>query len=112
VPTRDPNDPENGETDLAAALLAAGSLCPDEKEAALLLVTDGNETTGSALAELALGGERAAIFSLVPAPAAPPPATIRRLVVPAVAPEHAVLPLEAIVESRAPGPIPAVLKIG
>src|SRR5262249_45999438 len=40
-------DPQ--ETDLAAALTRAVGLCPGGKQAALLLFTDGNETSGSLL---------------------------------------------------------------
>ena len=38
---------EPGDTDLAAALASASALCPQDRQTALLLFTDGNETRGS-----------------------------------------------------------------
>jgi Ca-activated chloride channel family protein len=110
-PASDLTGLETGDTDLAAALAAAAPLCPEGKQAALLLFTDGNETTGSALAEAALIEPRVPIYPVVPAAQALPAATIRRVLAPALAPEHTILPLEAVIESRAPQPIPAALKL-
>ena len=102
---------ETGDTDIAAALAAAAPLCPEGKQAALLLFSDGNETTGSALAEAALIEPRVPIYPVVPAEQALPAATIRRVLAPALAPEHTILPLEAVIESRAPEALPAALKL-
>lgn len=102
---------EAGETDLAAALTTAATLCPDDKQAALLLFTDGNETTGSVLAEATLTEPRLPTFPIVPAPVTLPAAGIRRLLAPALAPEHSLLPLEAVVENWAPMPTRTVLEI-
>ena len=104
-------DPDADDTDLGAALLAAGPLCPAGKQAAMLLFTDGNETQGSIVAEIALGEPSLPIFPVVPPAAALPPAAIRRLLAPAFAPELSVLPLSVVVESRAPKPLPAVLEV-
>ncbi len=102
---------DEDETDLAGALAAAAPLCPEGKQAALVAFTDGNETAGSALAEAALAEPRIPIFSVIPAAARLPAGTVRRLVAPARAPAHAVLPLEAVVEGRADGPRSAMLAI-
>jgi Mg-chelatase subunit ChlD len=102
---------EPGETDLAAALARAGPLCPEGRQAAVVLFTDGNETVGSALAEAALTEPRVPVFPVVPAPARLPAASVRRLVAPALAPAHAALPIEAVVESRAAEPRAAALRI-
>ena len=99
------------ETDLAGGLTTAATLCPDGTQAAVLLFTDGNETTGNALAEATLTEPPLATFPVVLDDAALPPAAVRRLLAPALAPEHATVPLEAVVESRAPAPLRAVLEL-
>ena len=111
LPARDDADPDGDDTDLGAALLAAGPLCPAGKQATLVLFTDGNETRGSLLAEIALGEPSLPIFAVVPSAAMLPVATVRRVLAPAFAPELSVLPLSIVVESRAPTPLPAVLEI-
>src|SRR5437667_117888 len=111
VPGGDVDDLEPDETDLAAALARATALCPDGRRAALLLFTDGNESEGSLLAEAALAEPRVPIYPVVPPPARLPPAAIRRLIAPPLAPAHAVLPLEAVVESRAAAPLGAALAV-
>src|SRR5207244_223567 len=89
VPGGDVDDLEPDETDLAAALARATALCPDDRRAALLLFTDGNESEGSLLAEAALAEPRVPIYPVVPPPARLPPAAIRRLIVPPLAPAPA-----------------------
>src|SRR5204862_70745 len=74
VPGGDVDDLEPDETDLAAALARATALCPDDRRAALLLFTDGNESEGSLLAEAALAEPRVPIYPVVPPPARLPPA--------------------------------------
>src|SRR5439155_15397853 len=111
VPGGDLDDLEPDETDLAAALARATALCPDDQQAALLFFTDGNETAGSLLAEAALAEPRVPIYPVVPPPARLPMGTIRRLIAPPLAPAHAVLPLEAVVESRAAAPLGAALAV-
>src|SRR5438034_814267 len=111
VPGGDLDDLEPDETDLAAALARAAALCPDDQQAALLLFTDGNETVGSLLAEAALAEPRVPIYPVVPPPARLPMGTVRRLIAPPLAPAHAALPLEAVVESRAVAPFGAALAV-
>ncbi len=100
-----------GESDLAAAFTTGATLCSDGKPSALVLVTDGNETTGSVLAEAALAEPRLPTYPVVPAAVDLPAATVRRLLAPELVPEHASLPVEVVVESRAAGPTRAVLDL-
>jgi Ca-activated chloride channel homolog len=109
--TPSPTGVEAGDTDIAQAIATAAPLCPAGRQAALLLFTDGNETQGSLLAEAALTEPRVPIFPIVPAPGVLPPALIRRVLAPAIAPEHSVLPLEVVVESRAAGTLQAALAL-
>ncbi len=102
---------ESGDTDLAAALTAATSLCPEGKESAVLLFSDGNETEGSLRATAARAAPRVPVFAFLPEPAALPPAIVRRVLAPTFAPEHTVLPLELVIESRAPTPLPAEVRL-
>src|SRR5262249_25446359 len=103
-------DDEADETDLGAAVARAAALCPEAKQAAILLFTDGNETTGSLLAEAALDEPRLPIYPIVPPAPAPPPAARPRLLAPALAPAHGLVPLGAVVEARAP--LAAALLLG
>ncbi|HEY2387491.1 MAG TPA: VWA domain-containing protein [Candidatus Binatia bacterium] len=111
VPATESIAAEGDETDIAAALTAAATLCPDETQAALLLFTDGNETTGSALAEAALTTPAMPTYPLLPDETAAPPAVVRRLLAPRLAPERTTVPLEAVVENRAAETTPAVLEL-
>jgi hypothetical protein len=63
---------EPGETDIAAAVARAAPLCPESRQAALVLFSDGNETSGSVAAELALGGGHTPVYAVVPPPRAAP----------------------------------------
>ena len=101
-PAFDPEALEPGETDLAGALARATPLCPDDHQAAILLFTDGHETTGSLLAEAQLGEPRIPIFPVIPPAPALPPALVRRLLVPPLAPARSALPFTAVVEAREP----------
>jgi secreted protein with Ig-like and vWFA domain len=85
-----------GDTDLATALATAAALCPADRQAAVLLFTDGNETRGSVLAEV----PPVPVFPIVPAAGALPDVTIRRLLAPAAAPERTFVPVEAVVDAR------------
>jgi Mg-chelatase subunit ChlD len=102
---------EPEETDLAGALAVAAPLCPDDKAAAVLLFSDGNETTGSLRAEAALARAPIRVFAVVPPSAALPVAAIRRLRAPAFAFAYGRVPLEAVIESQAATPVPAVLHL-
>ncbi len=102
---------EAGDTDLAAAVATAAGLCPYGKQTALLLFTDGNETTGSVLAEAALTAPLLPTFPIVPPAAMLPAAGVRRLIAPPLAPEHSFVPVEAVIENRASAPTRAVLEL-
>jgi Mg-chelatase subunit ChlD len=110
-PTTDLTGFESGDTDLASALTTASALCPADKESAVLLFSDGNETVGSLRAEVARTPERMPVFAFVPNGAALPPAVIRRVLAPTFAPEHTVLPLELVVENRSAAPLSADLQL-
>ncbi len=110
-PATDVTGFESGDTDLAAAFTTASALCPAGRESALLLFTDGNETEGSLQAEAVRSGTRLPVFAFIPSQADLPTAVIRRVLAPAFAPEHTVLPLELVVESRAPRAISAELRL-
>ena len=110
-PSEDLTGVESGDTDLAAAFTTATALCPAGKESVVLLFTDGNETEGSLRAEAARAAPRLPVFAFVPAPTALPPAVIRRVLAPSFAPEHTVLPLELVIESRATTPLAADLRL-
>ena len=112
LPDADVSALDAGETDAAAALARAAPLCPEAKQAAVLLFTDGNETKGSVLAEAALTEPRVPVFPVVPPAARLPAAGVRRFLAPTFAPAHAVLPLQAVVESRAASPVAAALRVG
>jgi Ca-activated chloride channel homolog len=100
LPTGPGADVGAEDTDLATAVATAASLCPAGRQASVLLVTDGNETLGSVLAQAAALEPRVPVFPLVPAPATLAPAAVRRLNVPALAPAGGVVPAEVVVESR------------
>jgi Mg-chelatase subunit ChlD len=102
---------EATDTDIATALTTAATLCPEGKQTALLLFSDGNETTGSVLAEAALTAPRLPTFPIVPPSSALPAARVRRLLAPRLAPEHSMLPLEAVLENGAAAPAHAVLEL-
>ncbi len=99
------------DTDLAGARIAAASLCDPDQQAALLLFTDGQETAGSLLAEVTLADAPMPVFSVLPAEADLPPATIRRLLVPATTYERGMVPLEAVIESHTALPIEATIAL-
>jgi Mg-chelatase subunit ChlD len=91
---------EPGDTNIAAAVARAAPLCPEGRQAALVLFSDGNETTGNVSVELALGGGRVPIHAVVPPPASAPPATVRRVIHPAIVPARATVPIDVVVDAR------------
>jgi Mg-chelatase subunit ChlD len=99
-------------SDLAAALRLASPLCPDGTQAAVLLLSDGQETRGSVLAEAAVADPALPVFPLRLDATGLPPAIIRRVLAPTVAPDRTVVPLEAVVESGLPAPVDATADDG
>jgi Mg-chelatase subunit ChlD len=103
--------PAPDDTDVAAAVMRATMLCPATKQAAVVLFSDGNETVGSALAELAFAEERVPVFPVLPPPAALAPVAVRRLLGPAFGAARSVVPLEVVVENHTGAPLPAALRL-
>jgi Mg-chelatase subunit ChlD len=110
APAGDPGI-DTGDTDLGATVAAAASLCPEGKQAALLLFTDGNETEGSLAAETAVTEPVIPIYPIVPATAALPPVAVRRVIVPPLTPERTIVPLEVVVEQRGGAPVSGLLRL-
>src|SRR4029078_8576058 len=50
--------PVQDATDIGAALRLAGALFPDDAQKRIVLITDGNDTTGAGQTEAALAGSR------------------------------------------------------
>src|SRR5262249_40156869 len=82
---------------------------PDATQPAILLSSDGQETRGSALAEASMTEPPVPIFPVALPETELPRATIRRVLAPVRAPEHVMVPIEAVVESHAPAPADATL---
>ncbi|HUY28723.1 MAG TPA: VWA domain-containing protein [Candidatus Binataceae bacterium] len=104
--------PDRGATDIAAGLTAAQSLFSAEADRRVLLLSDGNQTRGSAAAEIpALVDDGTRIYT-----AAPPPSATARV---ALTGFHAPQNLRAEqqfsfaleIESEAPGPVDAQLRL-
>jgi Mg-chelatase subunit ChlD len=102
---------DTGDTDLGATVAAAASLCPEGKQAALVLFTDGNETEGSLAAATAVTEPVVPIYPVVPAVTVLPPAALRRVIVPPLTPERTIVPLEVVVERRAGPPLDGLLRV-
>jgi len=98
-------------SNLADALALATPLCPDTTQPAILLFSDGQETRGSALAEASVTEPPVPVFPVALPETELPRATIRRILAPVRAPEHVMVPVEAVVESHAPAPADATLVI-
>jgi hypothetical protein len=101
-PDTAPEDADRDDTDIASAVATAASLCPEGKQPAVLLFTDGNETSGRILAEVAFAERRVPVFPIVPSDGTLPRVALRRLLAPATTPARVAVPLEAVVEARAP----------
>jgi Mg-chelatase subunit ChlD len=91
---------EPDDTNIAAAVARAAPLCPEGRQAALVLFSDGQETTGSVTAELALAPTRVAVHAVAPPPATAPPAAVRRVIHPAIVPARSTVPIDVVVEAH------------
>jgi len=96
-------------SDLSAAIRLASPLCPDGLQPSLLLLSDGQETRGNALAEATLGDPALPVFPVTLDATELPVAVIRRVLAPPTVADHVPVPLEAVVESHAPAPVEAAL---
>ena len=103
APSRRGADP--GGTDIAGGLTTALSLMPPRDEKRIVLLSDGNETDGSATAELpALVEQGVRLYA-----AAPPPSSAGRFAIvdfqaPSPVRTHASFALRLDILSEAPGP--------
>jgi Ca-activated chloride channel homolog len=100
-PDTAPDDADRNDTDIASAVATAASLCPDGKQPAVFLFTDGNETSGGVLAEVAFAERHVPVFPIVLPEGALPHVALRRLLAPPTTPARVPVPLEAVVEARA-----------
>jgi len=107
----DPGAYRPEETDLGAAVVRAAVLCPADRQPAIVLVTDGRETTGSLAAEVARMTPPVPLFAVVPPPDTLPAVTLRRLLAPAFLTAGAPAPLEAVVENATAERTTAVLQV-
>jgi Mg-chelatase subunit ChlD len=96
-------------SDLSAAIRLASPLCPDGLQPALLLISDGQETRGNALAEATLGDHPMPVFPVTLDATELPVAVIRRVLAPPTVADRVPVPLEAVVESHAPAAVEAAL---
>jgi hypothetical protein len=91
---------EGAETNIARALERALSLYPQEAEKRLLLLTDGNETTGAARRHIALARHRGVkIFPVIPPSGQYPEVVLEKLVVSPLVSEGSVFSLRLVVHN-------------
>jgi Mg-chelatase subunit ChlD len=101
-----------GGTDIAAALLAASGFAPQGDQTRILLLSDGIETQGDALAEAqSLHNTGIEIFTCSPPPSTQARAAITALTAPSVVRTNLSFALQLTLESEAASPAPALLKL-
>ncbi|MGH7780138.1 MAG: VWA domain-containing protein [Candidatus Binataceae bacterium] len=104
--------PDRGATDIAAALTAAQSLFSAEADRRILLLSDGNQTRGSAAGEIpALVDDDTRIYT-----AAPPPSAVARVALTGFqAPQNLraeeQFSFDLAIESEAPDPVDAQVRL-
>jgi Ca-activated chloride channel homolog len=104
--------PDPGATDIQGALVTAAGLFSGAREKRILLLSDGNQTQGDALEELAplaSGGVR--IYSAAPPAARQPRVAITSFAAPSVVRTGASFALHLDIVSEAPTPAPALIKL-
>jgi len=109
-PSRDEAEP--GGTDIAGALTAALSLLPAQDEKRVVLLTDGNETDGSATTEVpALVEQGARLYAAVPPPSSAGRVAIVDFAAPSPVRAHASFALRLDVLSEAHAPAAARIRL-
>lgn len=102
-----PPTPEEGAgTNIARALERALALYPEGAEKRLLLITDGNETTGAAKQHLALARQMGVkIFPVIPPSGQHPEVSLEKFVVPPLVREGSVFSLRLVVRNGNDKPV-------
>ena len=97
---------EGGETNIARALEQALSLYPQEAEKRLLLLTDGNETTGTAKRLITLARQVGVkIFPVIPPSSQHPEVSLGKLIVPPLVHEGSMFSLRLVVHNGNETPV-------
>jgi Mg-chelatase subunit ChlD len=97
---------ESGGTNIARALERALSLYPQEAEKRLLLLTDGNETTGAARRLIALARQMSVkIFPVIPPSGRQPEVSLVKLVVPPLVREGSMFSLRLVMHNGNETPV-------
>jgi Mg-chelatase subunit ChlD len=97
---------EGDGTNIARALERAFSLYPQEAEKRLLLLTDGNETTGAARRLIALARQMGVkIFPVIPPSAPHPEVSLGKLIVPSLVHEGSTFSLRLVVHNGNETPV-------
>lgn len=103
---------DRGGTDIAGALLAASGLAAADDEKRILLLSDGVETQGDALGEVqSLNDAGVEVFTKAPPPSAESRVAITSFTAPDVVRANLSFALQLSVESEAPRPAPALIKL-
>lgn len=101
-----------GATDIAAALTVADGLFPATDEKRLVVLSDGNETQGRALAQLpALAEDGIRVFAAAPPRSATERVALSAFDAPAQARAHTRFAFDLEIESEAPSPIEGKLAL-
>ena len=95
-----------GGTNIARALERALSLYPEEAEKRLLLITDGNETTGAAKRHIALARQMGVkVFPVIPPSGQHPEVSLEKFIVPPLVREGSVFSLRLVVRNGNDQPV-------
>ncbi len=104
--------PDAGATDIEGALVTAAGLFSGEREKRMLLLSDGNQTQGNALDELApLVDDGVRVYTSAPPPASQPRVALTNFAAPAVVRAGASFAIHFDVVSEAANAVPAMIKL-
>ncbi|HKA53147.1 MAG TPA: VWA domain-containing protein [Candidatus Binatia bacterium] len=96
----------SGGTNIAKALERALSLYPEEAEKRLLLITDGNETTGAARQHIALARQMGVkIFPVIPPSGQHPEVSLEKFIVPPLVREGSAFSVRLVVRNGNEKPV-------
>ena len=104
--------PDAGATDIEGALVTATGLFSGDREKRMLLLSDGNQTQGNALDELApLVDDGVRVYTSAPPPASQPRVAITSLAAPAAVRAGTSFAIDLNVVSEAATTVPALIKL-